>query len=75
MELTYILLRKGLVARLITARKKAGLSQTVVAERLDISRPSLSEIESGRRKVAAEELIILSKLYNVSLDWLASNEM
>jgi transcriptional regulator with XRE-family HTH domain len=73
MELTYDLLRKGLAARLIAARKKAGLSQAIVAEHLDISRPSLSEIESGRRKVAAEELILLSKLYNVSLDWLASN--
>jgi transcriptional regulator with XRE-family HTH domain len=60
-----------LAERLRTAREMAGLSQGQVAKRLGIHRPSVSEIEAGRRRVSAEELTELADLYMVDLSWLA----
>jgi len=74
MKILYNQLHKSIAARLTIARIKAQMSQSLVAERLNIPRPSVSEIESGKRKVTAEELIVLASLYDVSLDWLAEAE-
>jgi transcriptional regulator with XRE-family HTH domain len=60
--------------RLRLAREQAGLSQGQVAKRLNMSRPTISEIEAGRRRVDADELRELSKLYEVSVDWLVSEQ-
>jgi transcriptional regulator with XRE-family HTH domain len=57
--------------RLRMAREQAGLSQGQVARLIDKHRPTISEIEAGRRKVSSEELTQFAKLYDVSLDWLA----
>jgi len=59
--------------RLKEARKLAGLSQGQVAAMLGMHRPSVTEIESGNRKVSAEELGKLSEIYDVSLDWVLGN--
>ena len=48
-------------AKLRRARKDAALSQAEVAEKTDISRVAISEIESGRRKVSTLELGALSR--------------
>lgn len=48
----------------------SGLSQESAAKILGIQRPAVSEIEAGKRKVSAEEIILFSKLYKVSLSWL-----
>jgi len=61
-------------ARLRTARELAGLSQAQVAKMLSLHRPSISEMEAGRRKVSAEELAKLAGIYDVSLSWLAGAE-
>lgn len=67
--------KRGVLAeRLRTARELAGLSQGQVAKRLGIHRPSVSEIEAGRRKISAEELTALADLYAVDLSWLAGVE-
>ena len=58
--------------RLRLAREQAGLSQGQVARKLDMSRPTISEIEAGRRRVTTDELVVFSKLYEVSVDWLLS---
>jgi transcriptional regulator with XRE-family HTH domain len=50
----------------------AGLTQAQVAKMLGLHRPSVSEIEAGRRKVSAEELNKLASLYGVDLNWLMS---
>lgn len=63
--------RKLIGSRLAIARKRAGLSQSQVAHELKLPRPSISEIESGRRRVAAEELVLFAELYSVDMDWLA----
>lgn len=63
--------RKLIGSRLAIARKRAGLSQSQVANKLNLPRPSISEIESGRRRVAAEELVMFAELYSVDMNWLA----
>lgn len=63
--------RKIIGSRLAIARSRSGLSQAQVASKLDLPRPSISEIEAGRRRVAAEELVNFADLYSVDMNWLA----
>lgn len=65
---------EGIASRLRLAREMAGLSQTQVAKRLGWHRPTVSEIESGRRRVKAEELTILSELYAVRIAWIVGED-
>jgi len=58
--------------RLRQAREAAGLSQGQVAKKLEMHRPTISEIEAGRRKVSAQELEQFSNVYGVSADWIVS---
>ena len=60
----------GLSSRLKQAREAAGLSQGQVARLLDLHRPTVSEIESGNRKVSADELTLFASTYDVSPTWL-----
>jgi transcriptional regulator with XRE-family HTH domain len=62
--------RAAIGARLRLAREQAGLSQGQVAAKMGLHRPTVSEIEAGRRRVAADELAIFTKLYQVSVSWL-----
>jgi len=64
----------AIAGRLREAREMAGLSQGQVARLLSIHRPTVSEIEAGRRRVTAGELANLAKLYGVSLEWLAGQD-
>ena len=64
----------ALADRLRIAREQAGLSQGQVSRLLNVHRPTISEMEAGRRKVSAEELIKLAKLYDVSLEWLTEDK-
>ena len=64
--------REQIAARLRTARDAAGLSQGQVAKLLNFHRPTISEIEAGRRKVSGEELTQFATLYGVSVEWLTS---
>lgn len=66
--------REHIAARLRTAREAAGLSQGQVAKLLDLHRPTVSEIEAGRRKVTGEELIEFARVYGVSVEWLTSGD-
>ncbi|MGF6849431.1 transcriptional regulator with XRE-family HTH domain [Chitinophaga sp. W3I9] len=66
--------REQIADRLKEARTTAGLSQEAAAKILGIQRPAISEIEAGRRKVSAEEIIQFSKLYKVSTNWLLMKE-
>ena len=61
---------KGLPARLKAARELSGLSQGQVAKMLEVRRPSISEIESGKRKVSASELARLAEIYDVKISYL-----
>lgn len=59
-----------LTKRLVDLRENSGLSQSEVARRIGIDNSSLSRIESGSRKVSAEELSKFATLYDVTTDYL-----
>lgn len=63
--------RKIIANRISLARERAGLTQNQLAKLLNIPRPSVTEIESGKRKVSAEELISMSDIFEVDINWLA----
>ncbi len=56
--------------RLRQAREYVGLSQDEVATALGLSRPSVTNIELGTRKVEATELGKLAQLYRRTLEYL-----
>jgi transcriptional regulator with XRE-family HTH domain len=64
--------REQIAIRLRAARESAGLSQGQVAKLLDYHRPTISEIEAGRRKVSGEELTKFASLYSVTVEWLTN---
>lgn len=64
--------KKQLVAaRLREARKLAGLTQGQAATKMEMHRPTISEIEAGNRNVTATELARFAELYDVDLTWLS----
>ena len=63
------IVRFGIANRLKLAREMSGLTQGQVAGQLGWHRPTVSEIEAGRRRVLAEELKTLSELYGVKVPW------
>lgn len=63
--------KEAIAARLVLSRKQAGLSQGQVAKLLLLHRPSISEMEAGRRNVSVPELAQLSEIYGVDFEWLA----
>jgi transcriptional regulator with XRE-family HTH domain len=63
-----------IASRLRAAREQAGLSQGQAAKKLKVARPTISEIEAGRRKVSAQEVSAFAELYGVGVDWLASSK-
>ena len=63
-------LRQDMAGRLRLARDMAGLSQGQVARQLGWHRPTVSEIEAGRRRVQTEELTVLAELYGVRVPWI-----
>jgi transcriptional regulator with XRE-family HTH domain len=54
--------------RIRVLRKAVGMSQERLAELLKVSRPTVSQIENGDRKVSAEELMKLADIFNTSTD-------
>jgi transcriptional regulator with XRE-family HTH domain len=62
--------REKIAARLKDARVMSGLSQAQAADKLGLQRPAISEIETGKRKVSAEEIIQFANLYRVATSWL-----
>lgn len=67
--------KMDIAERLKAARLQAGLSQGQVAKILNLQRPTVSEIEAGRRKVSTEELVQFADIYDVSISWLAAGTM
>ena len=65
--------RSDIAGRLREARKLAGLSQGHVAQMLGLHRPSVTEIESGNRRISTDEIVKLAELYDVSVAWLVGD--
>jgi len=55
-------------------REGLGISQERLAGKLGVSRPTISQIETGARKICAEELQKLAEIFNVSVDGLLHPE-
>jgi transcriptional regulator with XRE-family HTH domain len=66
--------RLAIAERLRLAREQCGLTQGQVAKKLDWHRPTVSEIEAGRRRVAADEVGRLAELYGVDANWIIQGD-
>lgn len=60
--------------RFYTLRKQSGLSQEELANRLNVTRQTISKWEVGDSTPDMEKLIAISDLFNVSLDELVKGE-
>lgn len=58
--------------KLIDLRKKLGLSQEEAADKLGVSRQTISKWETGQTVPDIVKIKLLSKLYNTSYDYLIS---
>jgi len=67
-------LMKKIGNRIKEIREREGLSQEDLAKRMEISRVAVSQIENGKRRICTEELIALSRIFNVSTDILLDLE-
>lgn len=59
--------------RLFQLRKKEGLTQAELAEKLNVSRQAISKWEMGTATPDTENLLLLSKIFSVSIDYLINN--
>lgn len=60
--------------KLIKLRKKASLSQEALAEKLDVTRQTISKWELGQTKPDMEKLAQMAKLFNISVNELVSDD-
>ena len=60
--------------RLYQLRRQQGFSQEELANRLDVSRQTISKWEAGDSKPDMDKLIALGELYGISLDELVKGE-
>ncbi len=60
----------SIAKRIKNLREKFGLRQEVFAEKLGMTRPVVSQLEKGTRKISAEELDKIARLFNLSTDTL-----
>jgi len=60
--------------RIKELRERSGMSQQKLAELLGVSRPAISQIESGQRKVSADEMRKLADAFHISADRLLDLE-
>ncbi len=56
--------------KITLCRKKQGLSQSDLADLLNVSRQSVSKWETGEAMPDTDKLVALSKALEVSIDWL-----
>ncbi len=55
-------------------RRKAGLSQEALAERIGVSRQAISKWETGEASPEISKLPLLAKTFGVTADWLLAEE-
>ena len=60
--------------KLITLRKENGWSQEDFAEKLDVSRQAISRWENGTALPDAQNILQISKLFNVTADYLLNDD-
>lgn len=57
-------------ARIAALRRDAGMSQAELAKKLQVSPSAVGMYEQGRREPSAETLVALSRVFQVSTDYL-----
>ena len=57
-----------------TLRKRKGLSQEKLAEKINVTRQTISNWELGETAPNPEQLILLSKQFDISIDVLVGND-
>ena len=62
----------NLSEKILYCRKKAGLSQEALAEKLGVSRQAVSKWETGDAVPELSKLVLLAKAFDVTTDWLLS---
>ena len=67
--------RENMEQRLIALRKEKGLTQAQLAEAINICRQSISDWERGVTKPTQDNLLLLSELYGVSVDYLLGKDV
>jgi transcriptional regulator with XRE-family HTH domain len=65
---------KKLGEKIKNLREQVGLSQADLADQLGVNRVVVSQIESGQRKISAEETVHLAKFFNTTSDILLNLE-
>ena len=56
--------------KLVTLRKANNLTQEQLAEKLDVSRQSISKWESGQATPELEKIVAMSAIFDVTMDYL-----
>ena len=59
---------KNLGIKIKRIREKLDLSQEALTKKLGISRVAISQIETGDRKISAEEIVKFAKVFNIPAD-------
>lgn len=65
----------NLSEKLTIIRKKKGYSQEEAAEKLNVTRQTISNWETGQTSPSIEQSISIAKLYKISLDELTDNDI
>lgn len=60
--------------KIYTCRKRAGLSQEALADKLGVSRQAVSKWETGEAEPEIGKLRLLAKEFGVTADWLLSED-
>ena len=62
-------------ARIAALRRHANMSQSELAQRLQVSPSAIGMYEQGRREPSVDTLIALARCFQVSLDYLMTGEV
>ncbi len=60
---------------ILNLRKKAGLSQEQLGEKVDVTRQTISNCETETTSPNPEQLVLLSRAFHVSVDELVDNDL
>ena len=60
--------------KILYCRKKAGLSQDALADQIGVSRQAISKWETGDAIPETGKLPLLARAFNVTIDWLLSED-
>ncbi|MBR4903181.1 MAG: helix-turn-helix transcriptional regulator [Selenomonadaceae bacterium] len=66
--------REQFGARVRIMRQLLGLTQTDLAKKMGLTSPAITAYEKGKRDPSLKNLLQLSKIFNVTSDWLIGNE-